>query len=172
MVRKRIEGVDIEVEGAARPPAAVSSGARGRPLSDMLARIEARNPELAAQSGLSSAAMRAGTMVREMRKGAGLSQGELAERIGVTQERVSEIERGAGPQGPTFALLERIAAACGWRLAALPAEEAVPATAVAARVLDQDEIDGLLGVAEDQSQSGAAKGAPAPARPRQTRTPS
>jgi len=114
--------VKVEISAtrrALRRPSA-SSGERGRPLSEILERVEARNPELAAESGLSSAAMRAGDMIRRMRKARGLTQRELAAEIGVSQERISEIETGVGPHGPTFALLERIARACGMRLELLP----------------------------------------------------
>ncbi len=52
--------------------------------------------------------MRAGAMVRTARKNRKLSQAELAQRIGVSQERISEVERGLGPQAPTYDLLERI----------------------------------------------------------------
>jgi transcriptional regulator with XRE-family HTH domain len=51
-----------------------------------------------------------------MRKAAGLSQSELAERIGVKQSRISEIESGVGTQGPTWEVMERIAAAFGQNL--------------------------------------------------------
>lgn len=112
----------------------VSSGDRGRPISDILERVEARNPEAAKESGFSSAAMRAGAMVRRMRKSRGLSQSELATRIGVTQERISEVERGLGPQGPTFALLDRVAKACGMRI------DAVQMEAPAATPAQEDEV--------------------------------
>jgi cold shock CspA family protein/transcriptional regulator with XRE-family HTH domain len=58
-------------------------------------------------------------LVRQMRAnahrvdgGVGISQTMLAERIGVTQARISQIERTAGRDGPSFVLLKRIARAC------------------------------------------------------------
>jgi DNA-binding XRE family transcriptional regulator len=94
-------------------PAQVGSKGRGRPLADLVEKIERTNPNLASDRGLSSAAMRAGDLVRAMRKDAGLSQSQLAERLGVTQARISEIEAGIGSQGPTWDLMERISVACG-----------------------------------------------------------
>jgi transcriptional regulator with XRE-family HTH domain len=67
-----------------------------------------------------SAAIAAGRLIKSWRKQAagsdgsqGFTQGELAERIGVSQARISEIETGNGRDGPSFALLARIAHACG-----------------------------------------------------------
>ena len=58
-----------------------------------------------------------GSLARRMREaadgGRGVSQQELARRLGVSQARISAIERGSGPQGPTYELLKRIARACG-----------------------------------------------------------
>ncbi|HYM31651.1 MAG TPA: helix-turn-helix transcriptional regulator [Candidatus Cybelea sp.] len=108
----------LEYAKTARKPVApkASSGERGRPLGSVLEYYETRDPEAVARSGLSSAGMRAGAIVRGMRRSAKYSQAELAKRIGISQERISEIERGAGPQGPTFELLERIATACKMEL--------------------------------------------------------
>ncbi|MDB6097576.1 MAG: late embryosis abundant protein [Gammaproteobacteria bacterium] len=110
-------GGKIEVEVSNRPrnttPAKITSKGRGRPLADLVQKIERAKPDLASARGLSSAAMRAGDLVRAMRKAAGLSQSQLAERLGVTQARMSEIESGIGRQGPTWDLMERISAACG-----------------------------------------------------------
>lgn len=50
----------------------------------------------------------AGELVRRMRVESGLSQSELATRIGSTQAHISELERGLGPNGPTIATLTRI----------------------------------------------------------------
>jgi DNA-binding XRE family transcriptional regulator len=107
----------IRVEASNEPrnigPAKVTSKGRGRPLADLVRKMERRTPELASARGLSSAAMRAGDLVRAMRKEAGLSQSQLAKRLEVTQARISEIEAGIGAQGPTWDLMERLSAACG-----------------------------------------------------------
>jgi len=91
----------------------VSSGDRGRPIADLIERFEKADPEAVVEAGFSSAAMRAGEWVRRIRKASALTQTALADKVNVTQERISEIERGEGPQGPTISLLDRIAKACG-----------------------------------------------------------
>lgn len=69
-----------------------------------------------------SAALEAGKLVRALRKTAGLTQQALAERLSVTQARVSAIEAGEGRDGPSYGLLKRIAAACGTSAASVLAE--------------------------------------------------
>lgn len=49
-----------------------------------------------------------GIRLKVLRKQAGLTQEQLAERIGVSIESISNIERGL--HGPTFSNLEKIAA--------------------------------------------------------------
>jgi transcriptional regulator with XRE-family HTH domain len=79
----------------------------------LIEEFERDDASLVRDKGLSSAAMRAGSQIRAMRKKVGLSQAELGRKIGATQARISELEAGLGVQGPTYAVLERIAAACG-----------------------------------------------------------
>jgi transcriptional regulator with XRE-family HTH domain len=107
--------VEIEVTEHERPASlpTVSSGNRGRPLSALVEELEAKSPQVVAGAGLSSAAMRAGDLVRSMRKAAGYSQAQLAAEVGVSQSRISELESGAGSQGPTWDVMERVAQACG-----------------------------------------------------------
>jgi transcriptional regulator with XRE-family HTH domain len=106
----------IEIETAHKDrkvsPASVSSKARGRPVADLVERFERAGAKF---KDLSSAALRAGDLIRTMRKAAGISQAELADKMGVTQSRISEIEAGMGSQGPTWNVMERAAAACGKR---------------------------------------------------------
>ena len=120
--------VTFKTAGATRQvkAASVSSKERGRPLADLVEAFEREDASLVRQKGLSSAAMRAGSQIREMRKRAGLSQAELGRKIGATQARISELEAGLGVQGPTWDVLERIAAACGTpiRIAAVAAAAA------------------------------------------------
>lgn len=99
------------------------SGTKGEALADLAEEIERERPDLARAHGLSSAAMRAGDLVRGMRKSARLTQSELAKRLGVSQARISEIEVGLGVQGPTWDLMERVAKACGMRIAVQNAAE-------------------------------------------------
>jgi transcriptional regulator with XRE-family HTH domain len=67
-----------------------------------------------------NAAREAATFVRRMRLSAGLTQRELAVRLGISQPRVSAMEKGIGTEGPTYLMLKRVAAACGvaWSLEA------------------------------------------------------
>jgi len=60
--------------------------------------------------------LHAAELVREARKAAHLSQAALAEKIEVTQARISQMESGAGPYGLSVVLLERVARACGGSL--------------------------------------------------------
>jgi transcriptional regulator with XRE-family HTH domain len=53
-------------------------------------------------------------VVRELRKGAGLSQRALAARAGTSQPAVARYEGGAAT--PSWETLQRLAAACGRRL--------------------------------------------------------
>ncbi|HTP77175.1 MAG TPA: helix-turn-helix domain-containing protein [Rhizomicrobium sp.] len=59
------------------------------------------------------AVQEAARFVRQMRAKSGLSQLELGKRIGVSQARISEIEKGGSPEGVSYALLKRVARACG-----------------------------------------------------------
>jgi DNA-binding XRE family transcriptional regulator len=97
-------------------PAFVSSRGRGRPIADLVREFEKTDPELVREKGLSGAALQAADLIRAMRKAAKLSQAGLAESIGVSQSRISEIEAGLGTQGPTWDVMSRIASACGMRL--------------------------------------------------------
>lgn len=52
-----------------------------------------------------------GDLVRELRRGAGLSQRELARRAGTSQPAIARYESGAA--APSWATVERLAEACG-----------------------------------------------------------
>jgi transcriptional regulator with XRE-family HTH domain len=102
----------------------VSSGNRGAPISGLFARAEKKYPGIEEEVGLSSAALRAGELVRGMRKANGWTQTELADELGWDQVRISNIERGEGTRGPTFDVLTKIADACGFDLQFTPRAEA------------------------------------------------
>lgn len=55
--------------------------------------------------------MTAGELLREARRGAGLTQRELAARAGTSQAAIAAIERDR--KAPTFPTLERLLAAAG-----------------------------------------------------------
>ena len=63
-----------------------------------------------------TAVLQAARLVFEARQAASLSQQELAERAETTQSAISDIERGAGSQGPTVATLARLLNACRSKL--------------------------------------------------------
>ena len=46
--------------------------------------------------------------VAELRARLGLSALEMAEKLGVTRQRVYQLERGESPSGPLFLLLKRL----------------------------------------------------------------
>lgn len=87
--------------------------------------IERHDAEHGRAPVVSSAAFRAAAIVRTMRKARGLSQKELAERLGFSQARISEIEAGLGPQGPTWDLMERISRASDSKILILPHDASV-----------------------------------------------
>jgi transcriptional regulator with XRE-family HTH domain len=58
--------------------------------------------------------MKAGQIVREARRRAGLTQRRLAEAVGVSQPTVARIE--SGTTQPSFALVARLVEACGLEL--------------------------------------------------------
>jgi DNA-binding XRE family transcriptional regulator len=60
--------------------------------------------------------VRAAELVKQARKAARLSQAALAEKLDVSQARISQMERGEAPYGPSMVLLERVARACGGTL--------------------------------------------------------
>jgi transcriptional regulator with XRE-family HTH domain len=101
---------------SAAPPATVSSKGRGRSVVDLIEHFEKTAPEAIQKKGPSSAALRAGELIRATRKEARLSQAELAQKLSVSQSRISELEAGLGTQGPTWDVMERVAAECGMQL--------------------------------------------------------
>ncbi len=60
------------------------------------------------------AVQEAARFMRQMREHAGLTQAALGQKLGVTQARISELERGGSPEGMSYALLRRAAMACGF----------------------------------------------------------
>jgi len=70
-------------------------------------------PETMRMFQQATAALEAGRLVRGWREGAELTQKQLAERLRLTQARISAIEKGRGRDGPTYGLMQRLAAACG-----------------------------------------------------------
>lgn len=58
-------------------------------------------------------AQEAARLVRQMREKKGLNQTELAELLGVSQPRISRLEKASGGDGPSYAMVRRVAEVCG-----------------------------------------------------------
>jgi transcriptional regulator with XRE-family HTH domain len=58
--------------------------------------------------------MNGGQVVREARRRAGLTQRELAERVGTTQSAIARLERGSTE--PSYERVRRLVEACGFDL--------------------------------------------------------
>lgn len=54
--------------------------------------------------------------ILKARHAAGLTQGEVAKRVGTTQSAVARLESGAGRHSPSIATLQRYAKALGYRV--------------------------------------------------------
>jgi transcriptional regulator with XRE-family HTH domain len=54
-----------------------------------------------------------GELIRQLRTTTGMTQTELADRVGTTQAHLSELERGLGRNGPTTATLARLVSELG-----------------------------------------------------------
>ncbi len=63
-----------------------------------------------------SAALEAGSLVRCFRAYARLSEAALADRVGLSEIRIIQIEGAEGDDVPTYALLRKLAFACGINL--------------------------------------------------------
>lgn len=92
----------------------------------------------------------AGRLVRRLREQVGLTQAELAVRLGERQSIVSAIENCDGTEGPSYALVKRIAAACGADWPALAA--AVPSDTVRViLVMDGDAVEADIASAQGRT---------------------
>lgn len=91
-----------------------------------------------------SAALEAGRLIRALREAAGLTQAEMAERMGVSQARISALEMGDKGEGPTYGTLKRVAAACGvdW-----PGAMTAPSRMAARTQVSAADIPGVVAAA-------------------------
>ena len=76
-------------------------------------RVLAGRPEAKSIAEAATIAATVGEMIRNLRTAQGVSQTELARRVGSTQAHISEIERGIGRNGPTLLTLARIVSELG-----------------------------------------------------------
>lgn len=86
-------------------------------LDELVEAEMARNPKFAAEWPSVEAALELAAMRQRM----GLTQKEVATRMGVARPRVAELEKNPGRA--SYAKVARYAAALGARLAVVPAEE-------------------------------------------------
>ncbi len=101
---------DAEFEAAlARAEESVATN-RAKPVFDteLIEDMERLDPERVRAHDLSSAAMRAGDMIRARRQERGWSQTRLAQESGLDPSTISNYEAGKGRDGPSYANLERI----------------------------------------------------------------
>lgn len=101
-----------------RPPA--NTVGLGRVLDQLRDR-----PEVLGLEDIDSAAIETGLALRRARRATGLTQAEVAKLTGITQGAISNIERGAGKDGPSARVVRQIAAAIGSEWVLRPIGEAV-----------------------------------------------
>ncbi len=124
-----IRTIEIDMARDRREPtqaSVVGDPAKAVPLTELVAEIESGEGDRGVDRDFSSASFRAAMLVRTMRREASLSQRNLAAAIGVSQARVSEIEAGLGKHGPSWDVMERIAAICGREIGVLPCPTDTP----------------------------------------------
>lgn len=74
-----------------------------------------------------------------------LTQAELGARLSMSQERLSVLENGRGRDGPSFGLMNRIAAACGFKWQLTPASPEMSVTETTARDAGRHRAGFFLG---------------------------
>ncbi|RME62581.1 MAG: XRE family transcriptional regulator [Alphaproteobacteria bacterium] len=93
-------------------------------------RIEAETAGWRQAARHNAAAIRAGQLLRRARELANLTQAQLAQRVGMPQSKISDLERGIGRYGPTFEVMERVAAVCGRHITLYDPRAAQPAITI------------------------------------------
>lgn len=84
-----------------------------------------------ADAGVTAASLDLGINLKRARLAKGLTQVELAKRIGLSQTALSQIENGRGPGGPTWTTILRICEALDIEPSFLPADAQASATSAA-----------------------------------------
>jgi transcriptional regulator with XRE-family HTH domain len=80
----------------------------------LLETLAERDPSFAEGSAIYDLVSGLGSALRLMRGAAGLTQAGLAERLGLTQGRISQIESGLPDHAPSLEMVARFAVACGF----------------------------------------------------------
>lgn len=96
-------------------------------------------------------------MIYIARKRGGLTQGELARRLGLPQSQVSRWERGA--VAPSFETLQRVVRACGLELIVGVANRDDSYSAFIARALDRTPAERIVDAVERERQYAAIRAA-------------
>jgi transcriptional regulator with XRE-family HTH domain len=79
-----------------------------------LDKLAERDPSFAEGSAIYDLVGKVSSLLRQMRSFAKLTQSELAERLGVTQGRISQIESGLPDHAASLETVARFALACGY----------------------------------------------------------
>ena len=80
----------------------------------LLQTLAERDPSFAEGSAIYDLVSSLCSSLKRMRMVAGLKQNELAEKLGVSQGRVSQIESGLPDHAPSVEMIARFAHACGF----------------------------------------------------------
>jgi len=96
-----------------RSPADDARGRRALAAAFDFDRVLTGRPEAKSIAAAATIAATVGEMIRNLRTAQGVSQTELARRVGSTQAHISELERGIGRNGPTLLTLARIVSELG-----------------------------------------------------------
>jgi transcriptional regulator with XRE-family HTH domain len=111
--------------------------ARGIDGAVVLAR-KLRDPEFRAEYEQRRLIHEIALKVRGMRLAAGLSQQDLARKIGTSQPAIARLERGQGPHTPQWETLRRIAIALGKQLRIKFADDQGELVEVEGALLEED----------------------------------
>jgi transcriptional regulator with XRE-family HTH domain len=95
-----------------RPPS--NSDLEGLDADTLLETLVERDPSFAEGSAIYDLVSSLCSSLKRMRTAAGLKQAELAEKLGVSQGRISQIESGLPDHTPSVEMIARFAHACGF----------------------------------------------------------
>lgn len=93
---------------------------RGTPFSQVKERL-LKNPAVKRAYDDHTVILEAAAFIRQLRKNAGLTQEDLAKRMGVSQALIARLEVGDGKRGMTIAMFARVISACGQPVLVQPA---------------------------------------------------
>ena len=79
----------------------------------LLDELTLRDPSFAEGSAIYDLVSKVSSLLRQMRSSAELTQAELADKLGMSQGRISQIESGLPDHAPNLEMIARIAHACG-----------------------------------------------------------